>query len=466
MPSALEKTWFTDVNYQVPSHASVALWSKAVLFGIKAALCNEVLDATAPVGSAWTVYGSSDGTTAGLDQVDRVGDTFDSAKWNRHASAQHTWVVLKSPDDLGPYYLTIDYESSADYNAHFIIAKTAPTGGTTSDRPTSVDEATRGETWFLDTASPSSSRMHKVVDADGNFVILWGKNAATRLLGALVFQVLAEPAEDDVSPYYFCIDYAYEAGTTSPLDSQRAYLKQSPGSSGVGRTYNGDALVELFPITFNYSVGDYDLTTRFSAVDPATGKHVSFPIWVFTHGQMASTATAMGIKGRLADFHWGSHYLNTGSKFTRDGVQTHMLCGNMWIPFNGEPFIGGVLTTVTSAQITTPVAPSASVVVPDETPPVVTTISPTADTAIARTTPLVVDVTDETALRRVILVIRYGAAGATELVHDGTSFVFPYATGSTRSVISGGYRFSVMVPGGWQAAPVLSVFSFDTGGNE
>lgn len=109
--------------------------------------------------------------------------------------------------------------------------------------------------------------------------------------------------------------------------------------------------------------------------------------------------------------------------------------------------------------------PSAPVVV-DSTPPVVTHVSPAANTAISSSTPLVCEVTDESALRRVIIAIQQGT-DAPEVAWDGETFSGPYAAGSSTAAVAGGYRISFVRARGWTGSPLRRlVWAIDTGGNE
>jgi len=115
---------------------------------------------------------------------------------------------------------------------------------------------------------------------------------------------------------------------------------------------------------------------------------------------------------------------------------------------------GNVTTQTASFTVTNP-----------PTGPVVDTFSPSDASSITRTTAVTYHVTDETSLGTVVV---YAAQGSdpVETVHDGTSFLAPYAAGSTRSSISGGYAYSIVRAGGWQrSALTLSTKAVDGQGN-
>lgn len=99
----------------------------------------------------------------------------------------------------------------------------------------------------------------------------------------------------------------------------------------------------------------------------------------------------------------------------------------------------------------------------DTTAPAITNFSPAGGTQILPGTLLTFDITD-TALR-LVAVVAYYPDGIYEVVHDGTDFAAGYITTSTRSVISGGYHFSVLRTGGWLQAPTLRFPVVDGGGN-
>jgi hypothetical protein len=103
----------------------------------------------------------------------------------------------------------------------------------------------------------------------------------------------------------------------------------------------------------------------------------------------------------------------------------------------------------------------------DAIAPEVSNVSPAPGVAITAQTPVGFDVTDNRgAFRRVLVAALFPATGVTELVHDGDTFLGPYAPRSTRNPIAGGFRLSVLRDGGWPSSPTLRIFAFDTTGNE
>lgn len=100
----------------------------------------------------------------------------------------------------------------------------------------------------------------------------------------------------------------------------------------------------------------------------------------------------------------------------------------------------------------------------ETTPPVIDNFDPPVGTPLARSDSVSFDVTDETALRRVLVLVSLG--GSTYCVHDGFSFRDEFTNLSSRSAISGGYRYTVKRNGGWTSPPEFEVLAIDTSGNE
>ena len=76
------------------------------------------------------------------------------------------------------------------------------------------------------------------------------------------------------------------------------------------------------------------------------------------------------------------------------------------------------------------------------------------------------EVTDNVALRRVLVVARFDSLGVEELVHNGDRFAAAYSGRSTRLAVAGGSSYSIRRNGGWPAPVTLEVYAIDTSGSE
>lgn len=102
----------------------------------------------------------------------------------------------------------------------------------------------------------------------------------------------------------------------------------------------------------------------------------------------------------------------------------------------------------------------------DVVAPVVSNVSPADGATLKSDTAIQFDVTDDSgSLSAVFISARYVSSGEHEVVHDGDQFATRFVALSTRTSISGGYRYTLRRSGGWPAAPNLLVKALDASGN-
>lgn len=73
---------------------------------------------------------------------------------------------------------------------------------------------------------------------------------------------------------------------------------------------------------------------------------------------------------------------------------------------------------------------------------------------------------DSGAFRRVLVAVYDPTTGATVIVHDGDAFLGGFALKSERTLIAGGFRYTVVSDSGWTSSPMLRVFAIDRAGRE
>lgn len=98
-------------------------------------------------------------------------------------------------------------------------------------------------------------------------------------------------------------------------------------------------------------------------------------------------------------------------------------------------------------------------------PPVISNVTPAPGSQLLKNAPIGADVTDDGDFSRVIVVVEFATLGTKEVVHDGDGFSANYS-GSSRTAIANGWRYSVVRTGGWPASPTLRVFAIDADGQE
>lgn len=98
--------------------------------------------------------------------------------------------------------------------------------------------------------------------------------------------------------------------------------------------------------------------------------------------------------------------------------------------------------------------------------PVVSNPTPTPGTALQPGDAVGFDVTDESgAFRRVLIGAAFAGSKAWDVVSIGDVFA-PLYSGSSRTNIAGGYRYSLRRQGGWPGPPSITAIAIDQAGNE
>ena len=140
------RTWSSRMNvpFTMANSATEALKQQFVFWSLKQHLINAhtsdgTLYGTRSPNSVWTVVGSSDGTTAALDGVDRWTTTFDASKLVRAATGTaHSWIVLQN--STSGIQMCIDLNGTNSGQCAIIYTRSAfPfSGGNTTTRPTAA----------------------------------------------------------------------------------------------------------------------------------------------------------------------------------------------------------------------------------------------------------------------------------------------------------------------------------------
>ena len=135
------------------------------------------------------------------------------------------------------------------------------------------------------------------------------------------------------------------------------------------------------------------------------------------------------------------------------------------VPWGGDAISNPTDWTEQAAKLRLPYTISGG---GDETAPTVTNFSPAVGSTIGRYDQISFDVIDESVsgIASVVVLASY-PSGKVEVVHDGTSFREYYTSASknTRTVIEGGYNFTILRGGGWPEKPTIEMIPVDTSGN-
>jgi hypothetical protein len=158
MTITAEKTW----NFQqaIADESVVGQTNRTQLWNIKEGFITG--------SGAWTVSGSSNSTTAGMDSTDRWVSYLNVV----YSTGAHSWIVLKNlslGDENGlEVCFDCNYGSSSTENIDVIVSVGANfTGGTTSARPTASNEKIiLSGLWSSSTNARYSTYVAKELDGD------------------------------------------------------------------------------------------------------------------------------------------------------------------------------------------------------------------------------------------------------------------------------------------------------------
>lgn len=334
---ANEKTWYSWSDYVVPDVTSTANIAKSLLWCFVQALLGNITGPNAgpagaiPSGARWTTYYSSDGTTAGTanDGVDRWTSSFTASKIVRASSGAHSWFVLKSPAALGPYYLTVDYLSSADSSVILVLSKAAPTGGTTSLRPTATDETAFSASQFVSGSWTSTlpGKCHFTTDADGNFWWFPSRNGTSLVDLAWGVQKLTDlRITGDAFPVILVFDFvtsgALKEGTSSFYRTTAGTIKSRDVASAAATTCT----------VMSFMVG-----ASSAAVDTAAAHYSDAKIDGFACLVYSTSSGAKAVKGRIPDLRTIPATLLPGYRYPASGDVESIVVGNTLVPLTAVP---------------------------------------------------------------------------------------------------------------------------------
>lgn len=333
---ALSKTWYTTANRALDDVTTAQKMASSALFALYGTLAGYVSGTDGPEGARpssvyWTLAGSSDSSTAGIDATQRIGTSYNNAKWVNVAAGgtPHTWFVLQSPSGLldGPWYLCVDWIGASVETATFVISKNAFTGGTTSARPTSTNEAALTGQLFIESVV-AACKSYFSTDANGGFRFLLSRN------GQGIFQ------------FYLGIESLVEARTSGDSGRTLMFCQQTTSARGAGTQETSmsvrglaqdgtTALVStigtLFETTFSATGGSWGTSsTGTNSIDSQVD---ALPMgWVYDN-----TTSHKGIRGRLPDWWAVAAQVAVGSTVPSTGSPERIIAGTIMIPGSVAP---------------------------------------------------------------------------------------------------------------------------------
>lgn len=322
----LTRSWQFAVN-QSFADGALANW-RAILRAIK----NQLIGAggltwtdgtgttITPAGN-WTVIGSSDGTTAGLDAVDRWAA--DANLVFANAGSAHSWIVLQQTGISATFQMLIALDSNGiGYTCTINVSHVAFTGGSTTANPTSASSTPvlASANWGAANGGTPTTRVHVMRTTDGTATrVVLCRNGHVQALWSL------ELMSDLTSTVQGFVGFVVGNNATAPS-------APLPGLTELLGTANwhcwGTAAVANFAAVEGWSAGTS--VGQIGGVNSFTNEAPLCPIAIWSN-----TATQRGRYGALVDA-WASIAANAnGSTFPDTGtVKQFVQFGSVVLPWN------------------------------------------------------------------------------------------------------------------------------------
>lgn len=326
-----DRTWQTAIDITPQDQTTLTASGKSMFwFLVEALLGNAGAGFTQGL---WTCYYSCDSSVAGSanDGVDRIGSTYNATKIVRAtAGSAHSWIVLKSPATMGrlgneQYYLTLSYEGSYDYGAVMALSKAAPTGGTTTARPTATDEIAVTVGGMLPFTTNANFRITMQLATSGDWWIGGAKNGSGLMNSFIACLSLMAPVGGFGNDYFAVVlIVGYSSITPGGMGYNNSIYSRNAANSGAG------VPVMIGPVSGGG--GAIVLTLILLGGDALNASSPRYPIYIFEN-----TSSNYAFRGRLPDMMWGCRNQQPG--FAAGALMPQCLLGDMWLPLTQVPLL-------------------------------------------------------------------------------------------------------------------------------
>lgn len=317
----LTKTWTSpgqfSVNNAVFDQGSVQATLRLLLRSIKNAM-------KAFPSNGWTVTGSSDAVTAGMDATDRW--SADSKLVGAAEGVNHSWIVLKQASINTNYCVLINLQSSNLGAVDFWVSPNAAfTGGSITNRPTSTQEfqITSATEWISYT---TPFKYHAIQSDDGQCTRII-VNGASQVKSLWVFDRPQSPHASWTDP---CVQYVY--GTSD--DTGAATYDKLHYNKPTNETSSRPRVKFPFGVSEAHWTGetfrDYPAGVLQNFPEDLSSAWAIRPIAI--HTELQGTR---GRVGRLFDLYWGTRGVSMGDTYPASGTKLWAHFGDIIVPWDG-----------------------------------------------------------------------------------------------------------------------------------
>lgn len=307
----LSKTWLFSVNQSIAAQGSVLATSRRILRTIVDSL---VGFATNP----WTVSGSSDSTTAGMDNTNRW-DADSKLVW---AGGTRSWIVLRQTGVGATFEVCIDLSSSSSSQLTFVFSHVGFTGGSTSARPTAADEAVvlNNGTWCH--GADVASVIHAMQSNDGQLTRVHVVSVSTQQNTFWLIDLPADSSSGWTTPAVVTARGANSGviGTLSTYNAAAASVGRHTASMNLHWTAE---FAGSFVLPSSSNIGN-------------VANELSSSWEVYPIGLACLSSPRRGRHGRMVDIWWAPEGVAHGDTYPGDSSRQFVSFGNMVFPWNGS----------------------------------------------------------------------------------------------------------------------------------
>lgn len=291
----------------------------------------------ASIGGAWTVVGSSDGTTAGLDATNRWTDITKVIR--AAAGVAHSWIVLQNAT-LGCYLLIDLIGGDNYYAANFKYGPNAPAGGSTTNAPTMAGNCDASLGTFSVQTSPGLSaramKVHMSRATNGEFHILaaWGGH----FTGHFILRKRSNLMGEDVTPGFWLSAYYNDNGSQFGWDTNSSHGPWSAADglcTAYARAVDGNSDVRAPALMYQFGAGvNQDVSRKFTNLDTLENPQA----WVEWPVVVANASNNFGqYLGKVPDIYWVSGTLACGNLNNQDGgTATRIAIHGATVPWDSD----------------------------------------------------------------------------------------------------------------------------------
>ncbi len=358
---ATELNYQNDVNHLVGDLSSASGITKWQCWYLAEMLIGTTVDTSTFATGIWTVESccyASDGTSGTLatsTSTNDWGTSYDPnvfVQGDGGSSDYRSWIVLKSPPSLsgGSDYVYLIIDNLYSNGSDFIFSKSAPSGGTTNSRPSSVDEIVfsqsfDGQNMALNNANNGINHYCHLMLSDGTgtvaspgaFFFYTSFTGSGTFYSALSCNTLGDTKTNDNQPFsaFFC--GGGESGLSVSTLTNNIFNYGTYGQIGRLRSRNSDgstqiALASAYTAVLDGTASVNALTTTgyTEGTNESDGNYNEWFLPVYAKGLNAQA------KGRLYDVRLASGAVLEMAARPSSTPYEYIKFGDSWVPWTAS----------------------------------------------------------------------------------------------------------------------------------